>query len=64
MYCFSGQGFSFPVIDGYMGQVMRKRLKPYAGADQPAHHSLISTFVVRSLDSIIYLVSRSEISRF
>ena len=35
------------------------------GADQPAHsRSLISAFVVRSLDSIISLVSRSEISRF
>ena len=33
------------------------------GADQPAHpRSLISTFVVRSLDSIISLVSISEIS--
>ena len=32
-------------------------------ADQPAHpHSLISTFVVRCLDSIIPLVSKSEIS--
>ena len=43
-------------------------LMPYAnnnGADQPAHPgSLISAFVVRSLDSIISLVSRSEISRF
>ena len=39
---------------------------PYAnnkGTDQPAHpHSLISTFVVRCLDSIISLVSKSEIS--
>ena len=39
---------------------------PYAnnkGADQPAHlHSLISTFVVRCLDSIIPLVSKPEIS--
>ena len=39
---------------------------PYAnnkGADQPAHpHSLINTFVVRCLDSIIPLVSISEIS--
>ena len=34
------------------------------GADQPAHpRSLISTFVVRCLDSIISLVSISEISR-
>ena len=39
---------------------------PYAnnkGADQPAHpRSLISTFVVRCLDSIIPLVSISEMS--
>ena len=39
---------------------------PYAnnkGADQPAHpRSLISAFVVRFLDSIIPLVSISEIS--
>ena len=35
------------------------------GADQTAHpRSLISAFVVRSLDSIISLVSRSKISRF
>ena len=34
------------------------------GADQPAHpRSLISTFVVRCLDSIIPLVSISKISR-
>ena len=34
------------------------------GADQPAHpRSLISTFVVRSLDSIIPLDSISEISK-
>ena len=34
------------------------------GADQSAHpRSLISAFVVRSLDSIISLVSISEISR-
>ena len=41
---------------------------PYAnnkGAEQPAHpRSLVSAFVVHSLDSIISLVSRSEISRF
>ena len=40
-------------------------LMPYAnnkGADQPAHsRSLISSFVVRFLDSIISLVSRSEV---
>ena len=39
---------------------------PYAnnkGADQPAHpRSLISTFIVRCLDSIIPLISISEIS--
>ena len=39
---------------------------PYAnnkGANQPAHpHSLISTFIVRCLDSIMSLVSISEIS--
>ena len=38
---------------------------PYAkkGADQPEHpRSLISPFVVRCLDIIIYLVSISEIS--
>ena len=42
-------------------------LMPYAnkkGADQPAHpRSLISIFVVCCLDSIISLVSRSDISR-
>ena len=41
-------------------------LMPYAnnkGADQPAHsRSLISTFIVRCLDSIVYLVSISEMS--
>ena len=35
------------------------------GADQPAHpRSLISTFVVRWLDSIIPLLAISEISSF
>ena len=42
-------------------------LMPYAtskGADQPAHsRSLISAFVVRSLDSIISLESITESSR-
>ena len=46
----------------------KTRLLPYAnnkGADQHAHpRSLISAFVVCSLDSIISLVSRSEISGF
>ena len=33
------------------------------GADQPAHpHSLISTFIVRCLDSIIPLVSTTELA--
>ena len=45
---------------------MRKPVMSYAnnkGADQPAHPcSLISAFVVRCLDSIIPLVSMSEIS--
>ena len=45
---------------------MRKLFMSYAnnkGADQPAHpRSLISAFVVRCLDSIIPLVSISEIS--
>ena len=45
---------------------MRKPVMPYAnnkGTDQPAHsRSLISAFVVRCLDSIIPLVSISEIS--
>ena len=44
---------------------MRKPVLPYAnskGADQPVHpRSLISAFVVRCLDSIISLVSISEI---
>ena len=42
-------------------------LVPYVnnkGADQPAHpRSLISTFVVRSLDSMIPVVAMHEISR-
>ena len=34
------------------------------GADQPAHpHSLISTFVVCCLDSIIPILAKSKISR-
>ena len=49
-----------------MSYVMSKPVLPYAnnkGADQPAHpRSLISAFVVRCLDSIIHLVSISEIS--
>ena len=48
-----------------LSHVMRKPVMPYAnnrGTDQPAHvRSLISAFVVRCLDSIIPLVSISEI---
>ena len=44
---------------------MRSLISVYKAADQPAHsRSLISAFVVRSLDSIISLVSVSEISSF
>ena len=43
-------------------------LMPYAnnkGADQPAHpHSLISTFIVRCLDSMICILAISKVSRF
>ena len=46
--------------------VMRKPVLPYAnnkGADQPVHpRSLISTFIVRYLDSMISQVFISEIS--
>ena len=46
---------------------MRKPVSPYAnkkGADQPVHpRSLISTFVVRCLISMISLVSMLAISR-
>ena len=42
-------------------------LMPYAnnkGADQPAHpRSLISTFVVQCLDSIVPLLATAELSR-
>ena len=47
---------------------MRKPVMPYAkkeGADHPAHRrSLISAFIVRCLDSILPVVSISEISSF
>ena len=46
----------------------KMRLMPYAnnkGTDQPAHsRSLISTFVVRCLDSMIYILALSKVSRF
>ena len=45
----------------YLSLVMRKPVLPYAnnkGADQPAHpRSLISTFIVRSVDSIMSVVA-------
>ena len=53
-------------VQDVMTRVTRKPVLPYVnnkGADQPAHlRSLISTFVVCCLDSIIPLVSISEIS--
>ena len=56
----------FRIIAVYLSHVMRKPVFDYANnkdADQPAHpRSLISTFVIRCLDSIIPLVSISEIS--
>ena len=43
-------------------------LMPYAnnkGADQPAHpRSLISTFIVRCVDRMIYILAISKITRF
>ena len=57
----------FAMAESYLSPVMRNPVLPYAnnkGADQPAHQrSLISTFVVYFLDSIILLVSISKISR-
>ena len=51
----------------HMSLVMWKPVLPYSnnkGADQPMHpRSLISTFVVRSLDSMIPVLAISEISR-
>ena len=50
----------------HMSHILRKPFMPYVnnkGADQPAHpRSLISTFVIRCLDSIISLVSLFAIS--
>ena len=35
------------------------------GADQPAHpRSLVSAFVIHKLESIIYILARSELSIF
>ena len=51
-----------------MDQVMRKHVMPYTnnkGADQPVQpRSLISTFVVRCLGSMIYILAVSKVSRF
>ena len=48
-----------------MSRVIRKAVLPYANnkdSDQPAHlRSMISVFVIRCLDSIMPLVSISEI---
>ena len=49
--------------DFHMSQVMRKRVLCHMRTTK-AQISLISAFVVHSSDSIISLVSRSEISRF
>ena len=50
-----------------MSHVIRKPVLPYAnnkGADQPAHlHSVISAFVVCSLDSTISIIAKAKISR-
>ena len=53
-------------IEVYMSLLMKNMFLPYAnnkGADQPANpRSLISTFVVHYVDSIIPLVSIPQIS--
>ena len=50
-----------------VSHILRKPALPYAtnkDKDQPAHlRSLISTFVVRCLDSIIPILTIAEISR-
>ena len=53
----------FEQHDGYhMSHVLRKPYANNKGADQPEHQgSLISAFVIHCLDSIISLVSISEI---
>ena len=57
--------FSREVAHFYLTRVMRKmRTTNDKGADQPAHQcSLISTFVVHCLDSIIPKLAISKISR-
>ena len=57
------------IIDSLIGPGHAKTcLMPYAnnkGADQPAHpHSLISTFVVCCLDSMICILAIFKVSRF
>ena len=58
--------FDYIAMRSLLSHVVRKPVLPYPnnkGADQPAHsRSLISAFVVHCLDSIIPLVSISEIS--
>ena len=68
--------FQFVVVTTFTGKCLllygpghaKMCLMTYAnnkGADQPAHpHSLISTFIVRCLDSIICILGLSKVSRF
>ena len=60
--------FSMDIQDVYGPGHAKMCLMPYAnnkGADQPAHpHSLISTFVVRCLDSMICALAIPKVSRF
>ena len=61
--------FGVPLVLFILGPGHAKTcLMPYAnnkGADQPAHlRSLISTFVVRCLDSMICILAISKVSRF
>ena len=54
--CLSGPGRAKTCLMPYMNN---------KGADQPAHpHSLISTFFVRCLDSMICILAISKVSRF
>ena len=57
-----------PEIIAYGPDHAKTCLMPYAnnkGADQPAHLcSLISTFVVCCLDSMICILANSKVSRF
>ena len=68
-YCCFILVFIWIVLSGisYLSHFMRKSVYVICeqkGADQPAHsRSLISTFVVRCLDSIIPILALSKISR-